>query len=289
MVGTLLDTAPAGRAWPPPRDIMALLLGGLRARGGLDQRVGTRANLRMAALLGCAVYLTFTALNYASYGLVPVFGQGRGSFGHGVGLWWPPLIAASVILAAGLLPWFAGRKVVALGAALAAGTAAVAFTLWTRPVLLMSTSPNLQILGVLAPLAAIVLLSGGRQRPPRLWLWLPGLVMALALIPQIVSFVDQTNWPGPPPDPYLFWLLPLAVVVAWFAVDARPAVALAVYFGLWSSQSLIDYWQFHVWDLSFVGQLEWSTNPWAGSPMWIAAVLALTVLALWRVRRQAVL
>lgn len=292
MVATLLETTPSGRTWPLPRDSMALLLGGLRARAGQDQRFSTRASLRVAALLGCAVYLSFTAVNYASYGLVPV-GHGAGLYGHGVGLWRPPLIVAPVILVAALLPWFTSRTVVALGAALA-GTATVAFTLLTRPVLMhVATSPVRQILEVLAPLAALVLLSSGRQRPPRLWLWLPGLVMALAIPPEIASLTHQSDWYGPGPDPYL-WLVPLAVVFAWFAIDARPAVALAVYSGLWFSQALVNYSQFHDWSIYLVSETDWGTNPWsaslwAGSRAWIAAVPALAVLALWRVRRQAAL
>jgi hypothetical protein len=301
MLGTLLDTTPPGRTWPMPRDVIALLLGGLRARSGQDQRFSTPGSLRMAALLGCAVYLSFTALNYASYGLVPGihthaalvktatgYTTRVAPVSHFVMVWQPPLIVSPFILAAALLPWFAGRKIVALGAALA-GTVTVHFILATS--VNMSTSPVVpEILEVLAPLAALVLLTSRGQRPPRLWLWLPCLVMALALPVEMGAL----NMFPLAPDPYL-WLVPLAVVVAWFGVDARPAVALAVYFGLWSWQFLINYLQFHSSTfINFPSRWGWNVNPWAASlwadsRMWIATVLALTVLALWRVRRQAAL
>jgi hypothetical protein len=296
MLGTLLDTTPPGRTWPMPRDVIALLLGGLRARSGQDQRFSTPAGLRMAALLGCAVYLSFTAVNYASYGFVlvphraapPVWVVRSPAF------LWPPFIVALLILAAALLPWLASRTVVALGA-IAAGTAIVTFLPSSSSGPLMpgtSSSPVRQILEVLGPLAVLVILCNGQQRPPRLWLWLPGLVTALA-VP--ITVVDQLiNRPlMPTPDPYL-WLVPLAVVVAWIGIDARPAVALAVYSGLWFSQYFLNFWQFHAWNIYFLWQGQygtdaWYASSWADSRMWIASVLALTVLALWRVRRQAVL
>ncbi len=304
MLGTLLDTTPPGRTWPLPRDVIALLLGGLRARSGQDQRFSTQASLRMAALLGCASYLTFTALNYASYGLVPgvlIMHSATRRTANGLASVWsmsdgraslPPLIVAPVILAAALLPWFASRKIVALGAALA-GTATVTFDVLTSAAHNWATSPDPQILQIVAPLAALVLLTSRRQRPPRLWLWLPGLVVALSLVLEIGTLTEiKYPWVSAAPDPYL-WLVPLAVVVVWFGVDARPAVALAVYSGLWSSQALINYWHFHIWAINLAGGFwnrdPWVASQWADSPMWIAAVLALTAVAMWRVRRQAVL
>jgi hypothetical protein len=51
MLGTLMAAAPSGQ-WPSLRDSRALIIGGIRVRAGQDQRLGTRANLRLAALLG---------------------------------------------------------------------------------------------------------------------------------------------------------------------------------------------------------------------------------------------
>ena len=58
MLGTLMAAAPSGR-WPSRRDSWALLTGGLRVRAGQDQRLGTRANLRLAALFGVALSLAW--------------------------------------------------------------------------------------------------------------------------------------------------------------------------------------------------------------------------------------
>jgi hypothetical protein len=250
----------------------------------------------MAALLGCATYLSFTAVSYACYSvlLVPHRAPAPVWVVRSPAFLWQPFVVALLILAAALLPWLASRRVVALGA-IAAGTATVAILLSSFSGPLMpgtSSSPVLQILEVLGPLAMLVVLSSGQQRPPRLWLWMPVLVTAMAVPVQVVD--ELTHWPLPPtPDPYL-WLVPLAAVVAWIGIDARPAVALAVYSGLWFSQFFLNYWQFHARNIYLLwhgqyGSDPWYASSWADSPMWIAVVLGLAVLALWRVRRQAAL
>jgi hypothetical protein len=119
--GTLLQTTPSDRTWPLPRDTRALLLGGLRARGGQERRLSTPGNLRLAALLGCAIFLSFTAVNYASYGVGYLYNPGPF-------LYWQPLAVTALILTAAVLPWLASRTVITLGA-VAAGTATVAYDL----------------------------------------------------------------------------------------------------------------------------------------------------------------
>ena len=53
----------AARRWPSLRDSWALFLGGVRVRAGQDQRLTTRANLRLAALPGVALSLTGVTVN----------------------------------------------------------------------------------------------------------------------------------------------------------------------------------------------------------------------------------
>ena len=125
-VTTLLETTPPSRTWPMPRDGIALLSGALRARSGQNQRLRTSANLRLAALLGCSVYLVFTAVSFALYGLTFVLWHHVPTESYGFGYLWSPFIVALLILAAALLPWLCGRNLVALGALMAAA-AAVAF------------------------------------------------------------------------------------------------------------------------------------------------------------------
>jgi len=301
MVGTLLETTPPGRTWPPPRDIIALLLSGLRARSGQDQRFSTAASLRSAALLGCAVYLSFTAVNYATEGLIQIQ-HGRlhsAGLSYSLGFLWPPFVVALLILAAALLPWFASRQVVVLGAAVAAA-ATVIFLDMSAPIWPLFETPSswrvLPILEVLGPLTALVLLSGRPQPPPRLWLGLPGLVIALA-VPIQVAAVRSDRFPSA--DHYL-WLVPIGLAVVWIGIDARPAVALALYFGLWLAQVLVNFREFATYlplewqpanlqGVSLSVAYPWYAGLWADSRTPIAAMVALTVVAMWRVRRQALL
>ena len=291
MLGTLLETTPPGRTFPLPRDTWALLLGGLRARGGQDHRLSTPGNLRLAALLGCAIFLSFTAVNYGSYGVGLVYNPGPF-------LYWQPLTVMALILTAAVLPWLTGRKVVTLGA-VAAGTATVAYDMSSRfpwhdlPLSPVATNAT-AILEVLLPLTALVLLSGGKQRPPRLWLCLPGLIVALAVLAEYRA-VERilANPPSFSPAPYL-WLAPFGIAIAWIAIDARPVMGVATYFSLWLGQVLFNRYDIGLWNFDWgaPAQANWwvtSANWWGDSWKWLAAVLVLSAVALRGVRRQAVL
>jgi hypothetical protein len=300
MLGTLLDTTPQGRTWPLPRDTRALLLGGLRVRSGQGRRLSVPGNLRLAALLGCTLFLTSAAVDYVTYGLVlsprPAPAPLR------VVVSWPDMTVVALILTAAVLPWLAGRKVVALGA-VAAGTATVAYDLSAQfPWRGFSVPPHspaavtaAALLGVLLPLAGLVLLARGTERPPRLWLWLPALLVALAAPVEIHAMADflslQPNPSGP--DAYL-WLVPFGVAIAWIGFDARPAVGLAAYLSLWLGQALVNRFYLGAWNVNWgwFAQANWwvtSANWWGQSWKWLAVLLVLTVLALRLLRRQAVL
>jgi hypothetical protein len=63
IIGTLLEATPIGRTWPRPRDVRALVTGGLKARAAQNRHLTTAANLRIAVMLGVALYLSgWTAL-----------------------------------------------------------------------------------------------------------------------------------------------------------------------------------------------------------------------------------
>jgi hypothetical protein len=285
ILGTLIETTPAGRTRPLARDIRALLAGGLRARGLQNRRLSTPANLRLAALLGCAMLLSYFAGTYLISGGVGTAAVSAAEPPPWFSLaptWKGGLCVALLILVAVevVLAWLARPRAVALWS-IAVGTAAVAsgFTPYARPWLAM-------LLPMLLPLAALVLLSRGPERPPRLWLWLPGLIMAQAVVVQlatalhwygIISFLYPTGhmWP--------LTVALLAVTVAWIGVDARPAIGLALF-----GASLSTAWVLTNTWLNGFGR-AWERLLWVSTFHWLALALVLAVPALWRVRRQAVL
>lgn len=50
IIGTLLETTPAGRSWPLARDVRGLVIGGLLARAARNRQQTTAANLRTAVV-----------------------------------------------------------------------------------------------------------------------------------------------------------------------------------------------------------------------------------------------
>lgn len=282
MLGTLMEASAPGRRRPSLRDTRALIIGGLRVRGGQDQRLTTAAGLRLAALLGAALallgltasYLSDVILGWTSY-YPQTAGDGReAAFG---------LLALAVVSAA----WFAPR-VVAAGLALAAAVAFLLF--WGDRVM------AIQPAGLLVLLAAVVL---GRERLPRLWLWLAGAVLGAkmvaligpALLPvpraaltplELGRLRPHSGFSSLPPLPRLLlisapWVV-LALVMLWAVVDARPALAMAVY--LTSEFLVIQLLGYIGYDVGGISPWQWYL-PAAG-----AAVLAGA--ALWRLRRQVV-
>jgi hypothetical protein len=300
MLGTLLATNP-GKAWPMPRDICALLLGGLRTRSDQNRRLATLTNLRLAGLLGCSLYLTTVAATYVSQGLWSQYP-------------WQPLAAVALSWVAAVSPFLAGRRVAVALSALAVVADFTCFKYWEG-------DNRQQLVATVVPLLLLMLLSRGATRPPRHWLWLPGLVVGTTVLAQLLAT---------PPTPYVsqpvgLWAVhtPLAIVliavaVLWTAIDARIAVGVAAaYFGVQflttfqpadelvarvpgASQALLL--QVHH---GVAQHLEIIAAPapqtwFAASPMdwrltwgfgweWLAPAVPLALLALWRVRRQAVL
>ncbi len=111
---------------------------------------------------------------------------------------------------------------------------------------------------------------------PRSWLGLAGLLFALTLLQEFTAaprlYFLYT------PLVYAPWVV-LGVVILWAAVDARPAVAMAIYLASnYLIVSLLDY----------AGYRTTPAAPWE----WYLPAAGVAVLggcALWRLRRQAVL
>jgi hypothetical protein len=282
MVGTLLDTTPPGRTWPLPRDVFALVLGGLQARSARNLRLSTATNLRLAALFGVAIYLSAAAYESLPWGLSPFWSDPWLSFVQGL------LIAVTILMA-----WFASRGVVLI-AALAVGA-----WFYEVPHLLDHSAPAVYVPDagralLLAALAALVLLAEGRERPPRLWLCLPAVAIAgplLALrVPEFLGWFYPIL-PGLPEIQANLLRLVIVIFLAVLCVDPRPAVALAVYFALFIANQLMIF----VFG-GFAGPVSVPRlTPGIGAPgvsfavECLSTAVVLAVLATWRVRRQAVL
>lgn len=260
MLGTLMEASPAGRRWPSPRDIRAMLIGGLRVRAGQQQRLSTPANLRLAGLLGVALALLW--LIGSNLGTVIMFWTHVYPAATPAGLGYQA--AASLLaLAAVLAAWFAPWPVVA-----APALAGAALWVYTGDRVMASQPAGLLIL--------LVILTAGRDRMPRSWLGLAGLLFTFTVLEQ------ATAAPGLyflfAPLSFAPWVV-LGAVILWAAVDARPAVAMAIYL---ASNYLI---------FSLLGYAGYGAAP-AAAWEWYLPAAGVTVLgscALWRLRRQAVL
>jgi hypothetical protein len=259
MLATLLEASQLGQRWPSARDTRALIVGGLRVRATQDQRLTTAANLRLAVQLGAALTLLLLVagnLTSAVLILTHVYAQNIG-----IGYWFVyGLLGVATVVAA----WFAPRPVVAVLAAAGAGAAVWVYWGSDRA---MAILPG----GLLVLLAVLVFLG---ERMPRSWLWLAGaffgwnvLQMSAVLAPLLFIYT-----------PLLFvpWII-LGVVVLWAFVDARPAMAMAIYIACTYVISEL---------LGYIGY-GYAVSPELAVPAVGAVVLASG--SFWRLRRQAVL
>lgn len=265
MLDTLLAATPDGRTWPAPRDAAALILGGLRVRAGLDRRLPAAASLRLAVLLGVALWLAEQASGTLAVGylawrhrdFVAPGGPGQVALAG---------VVVLAVLAAAVAAWFAPRPVIA--AVSLAAAVVCADKDW---------SGWWSLLGAPAMLVALALLALGRERMPRSWLWLLGIEFAMLPV-QLLADMGR--------HPVLFFLSPVAndlpwvivaAVVLWAVVDVRPAIAVGVCTMLDRAIPFATNW----YDTNLDSNLSWFL------PLAIGAVLVL-VMAL-RLRRQAVL
>ena len=258
MLATLLEASQPGQRWPSARDVRALIMGGLRVRAAQDQRLTTAANLRLAAQLGAALtLLLLIAGNLTSVILIwaHVYSSNTGTgylLGYG-------LLGLAAVVAA----WFAPRPVVAVLALAAAG----AWVYWGDRV--MAILPA----GLLVLLAVLIFLG---ERLPRSWLWLAGGLFAVNVLQALTPVAPFYNF-------YTLlifvpWII-LGTVVGWAFVDARPAMAMAIYIACTYLASDL---------LSYVG---YGVRPLTSLPVIVPAAAAALLASgsFWRLRRQAVL
>ena len=219
IIGTLLEAAPPGRSFPSAREAWSLLAGGRHARATRNRRLGVKANVRLALLLGISIYLTFC------FGLTVALALAQRALGFPAGDEASWLVTAAAVLgvAAALAPWL-GSRVAVTALAIPAGVLfAYAELSGTH-----GEATTMSVAEFLILLAALAALSGGPVRLPRSWLWLSG-AFSLALV------AGRLLSPRHAPSSALEWSLELGalvllavVVVCWLVTDARPALALCL-------------------------------------------------------------
>ena len=259
MLATLLEASQLGQRWPSARDTRALIVGGLRVRATQDQRLTTAANLRLAAQLGAALAL----LTLVTGSLTAIFLIWVHAYTLSTGVA-QSLVCGLLGLAVVVAAWFGSRSVVAVLAA--ATAAAAAWGYW-------GSDKALAILpaGLLIMLAVLVYLG---ERLPRSWLWLAGAWFGWNVL-QALSVLEPLRFLYGPLA-FVPWII-LGLVVLWAFVDARPAMAMAVYIACMYVVSQL---------LSGVGY-GWVVSP--GLLVFAAAAVALASGSFWRLRRQAVI
>lgn len=229
ILGTLMEATPERRRRPLLRDVRALVAGGFRARAAQHRRETTAANLRLAALLGVLIYLSLGAFGFVDDFVGPELNP-TATFSFGPS-GWRALLAGLLLVVVVILVWFGSRSV--LVAAALAAAAAVPYSGFTQGQLTGATITELLCL------AAVVALAWHSERPSWAWLWLIGVVAVAETLPGYLQFVYF--WP------YValgLVLLVLVVTFAWIGVDARPAVAVATYWLVYSLSITLDNLEF---------------------------------------------
>jgi hypothetical protein len=282
MLATLLEATPDDRAWPLPRDCRSMIAAGLQVRTAQNRRLSTRDNVRLAAMLGCVLYLSFEFYTLAG---TPLWSLGGG--------WsqaqnYPPLaFAAGLVACTAMLTFRPAGRTRAIGgplaaAALIAGTTAA----------VISTPDAASVASTVAAiliLAALALLSRGAGRLPRPWLWVPGLPVAVALLAPVASYAHLWRYILFLSLPVYIWVLMVFLALAWIVVDARPAIGVAVFLGLAAPVRLVSAW-FRS-ESTFPGTVRDLVLAGAYSFAWelLAVALVLALVSAWRLRRQALL
>jgi len=252
ITGTLLEATPEGRSWPPARDIRSLVMGGFRARAAQNRRLPTAANLRIAALVGVVGYLAFSAIAYLWVALVTL----TAPTGRPAG--WLALAIAALVGTTVALAWVSSRRGAIVAAALPAAIAVSLAGAW-RPAAF--GWPIIE----LASLAAAVLLARG-ERPGDRWLWGVGLVAALPLVSGLM--------PGVGPLVFGTLLVVLGIgSVLWVVIDARPAIAAAVF--------LLAFWL-----PTGIDNVARGAGLAAGVPP-LVILSAVAAVGVWRLHRQS--
>ena len=224
IIGTLLEAAPDAQAFPSARDVRALIAGGVRARAAWNRRLSATVSLRLGLLLGLSIFVGFGINGF----LAPLEVGSRG-----VG--WLAIATGLLGVAAALAPWLGSRT--AAIAIVVPAAALLAYEVIGRLFALYEGSGPLDVevrdglaawlAGMLIAMGALVALSGGPQRLPRSWLWLPWAPLAALAVGGLLRFSGEgvIFTVGYLPVDGILVLAP--VVACWLVTDARPALGFA--------------------------------------------------------------
>ena len=188
-----------------------------------------------------------------------------------LGYW---IAADALVLAAVAAAWFAPRPA---AATLALAAAAAMWQYWGDRITVIQPAGLLILLAILAP---------GRNRLPRSWLWLAGVLSAANLLDQASGALLRIYHVINPPLTAVPWII-LGAVVLWAAVDARPAVAMAIWLtSTWLIFNLLS----SIDDLlSSIGGEPQGLVLSQPSYLSAAGSAVLAAAAIWRLRHQATL
>jgi hypothetical protein len=243
MIGTLLDTTTDGRAWPRLRDSRALVMGGLQARAAQNRRLSATANLRIAVMAGVSMCLVLIGADDLGNWVID-----PGPLRYE----WPGMAVGLLILITVLAFWIAPRAI----ATSSAVAAIVAMYFVDRYEAGFSGWIPLAVCVV-----AVVLLAPPSARPPRTWLWLIGAFTGAVLYDAGGSSAGLWLQLAP--------LLVLGVVsLAWLAIDARLAVAVATF--------VLTIYVERAWQFLNAGMVPY-----------VLAIAAIGALPAWLMRRQS--
>jgi hypothetical protein len=252
IIGTLLEATPRDRSWPLSRDARALVTGGLRARADHNRHLTTADNLRIAVMVGVALYLSVWIGIYLR---TAAFESGPHSM---PGLDWPGVLIGLPVAATVVLAWTAPRSVVLAGALPAAGAICYFMLVRTHFPHYVAAAFIGPAVTQLASLAGLVVLRPRTARPSSRWLWLVGVVGATALPPSLYPYLTSSTLIGA-----------IGVIsIAWIGIDARLPLAFMTYFTLTMLQ------------LAAVGIVGPGLLP-------LCIFVAIAALAVWLLRRQS--
>jgi hypothetical protein len=210
IIGTLLEAAPPGRAFPAARDTWSLIAGGRHARAARNC-LSAKDNLRLALILGLSIFVGGAINSFVTNG-TDINGGPR----------WLTIAGVALIAAAALAPWLGSRTATtALAIPAGASVAYERLTLYPPNGTRGNNSTVVYVAMLLIALGALAALSGGSSRLPRSWAWLPYVLPA--------AIAAGVRRPSDMEVHYEYALLLLTVVVVcWLVTDARPAIGFCV-------------------------------------------------------------
>jgi hypothetical protein len=169
MLDTLMAAARHDRTWPTFRDMRTLVLSGLRLRAEQDHRLSLPANLRLATMLGIALFLAF---NSAPMLIETQVGSSAATTSS---VEWASVLVGPIPMAVVVAAFYIRRRQAVLTLTMMSLTAIV-----TAAVIDASIAEVSALTAVLV--LAFAALAIGRDRMPRSWLWVVGVAVGHAYL-----------------------------------------------------------------------------------------------------------